>query len=227
MKSKERPKSIIYVKLKSLDDLCRYASNFDYTNSCIMSIKSGSGLRLFAIGESICDSSIAYYVNIDRQEHIISYTYPMPGESENSHFLESLGLQQRYYIGIINISSAEFREARTLRGKEPAMVRLEAPIDLITAAIKRGVSNESIPQIYAFDCKGKFILCCFDVIEELADDNHIMYYTVADGAGSSNFVRYKYNENKIDFTDYMGEHSYMYAKIINLAEPFPFFKMPN
>ncbi|MCL5413046.1 MAG: hypothetical protein M1569_01430 [Candidatus Marsarchaeota archaeon] len=227
MKRKEMPKSIIYIKLKSLDDLCRYASNFDYTNSCIMSIKSGGGLRLFAIGESVCDSSIAYYVNIERQEHMISYTYPMPGESENSHFLESPSLQQHYYMGIINISSAGFREAKALKGKEPAIVRLEAPIDLIIAAIKRGVSSESIPQIYAFDCKGKLIMCCFDVIEELADDNHIMYYTVADSTGSSNFVRYKYNENKIDFTDYMGEHSYMYAKIINLAEPFPFFKMPN
>ncbi len=226
--SKPKPKSIMYVRLKSLDDLSRYVCNFDYTNSCIMSIKSGGGYRLFAVGEQVCGSNLAYCVDASAKEHIISYTYPAPGEPENSHFVESPGNpQQHHYMSIINISNPGFSESKSLKGKAPIMVQLDAVLDLVNAAIKRGVNSESISQIYSFDYKGRRILCCFDVIEELADDTRILYYAVADGAHEANFARYKYSENKVDFTDYMGEHSYMYAKVINLAEPFTFFKMPN
>ncbi len=217
----------MYIKLSSLNDLCRYASNFDYTNSCIMSIKYGNGYRLFSVGEDICGASIAYYINIGKPEHVISYTYPAFGEPENPHFVESPDSQQNKYMSIINISSAEFCEAKTSKGKRPIMVQLSSTLDLVNAAIRRGISSESISQIYAFEYRGRMILCCFDVLEEFQDDERTMYYAIAESRKASSFVRYKYADNKVDFTDYMGEHSYMYAKIINLAEPFPFFKMPN
>ena len=78
MKSKKRqlrPKSLIFVKLESLDDLSRYVCNYDYTNAQLVSFKSGGAYRIFALGEEIGKSTIAYYVSNPKSEHAIGYTY--------------------------------------------------------------------------------------------------------------------------------------------------------
>lgn len=225
---KNKSKNMLYIKLKSLDDLCRYVCNFDYTNSSLMLTKEGSQQRLFAVGETVGDSTIAYYVNVTKPEQVISYTYPSyDNQSENSHFLEAPAHQQSHYMNIINIRRSGFKQSKLNAPKDLITIELEDSSDLIKAIIKRGVSSESIPQIYAFEYGKKTIMCGFDVIEELSDDVKILYYAVSSSTKRENFARYKYSENKVDFTDFLGEHSYMYAKIINLAEPYPFFKMPN
>ncbi len=222
-------KKIVYIKLSSLDDLSRYVCNYDYTNSTIASVKHGSGFRIFAIGEEIGKAILVYYVNTTKRESAISYTYPSSSsQKENSHFIEGERPEQGNYMRIINISSANLREAGSTKTRnEVPIVELSGAYDLVSAALLKASGSDSIPYIYSFSSNGKKVICAFDVIEGLSDDNKILYYALLGKNEPGNFARYKYSENKIDFTEYMGEHSYMYAKIINLAEPFPFFKMPD
>ena len=229
MKSKQpQLKKIVYIKLKSLDDLARYVCNYDYTNSVMASVKYGAGYRIFATGEPMEKVTLVYYINTTKRESVWNYTYPSSiYQKENTHFGEDTTLDQRSNMRIINISSASPREAGSKTRYDVPLVQLSTTNDLISAALLQAADSNSIPCIYSFDYRGRAVLCAFDVIEGLSDESRILYYTLPDRSESGNFARYKYSENKIDFTDYMGEHSYMYAKIINLAEPFPFFKMPD
>ncbi len=231
MKSKKRqagPKSLVFIKLGSLDDLSRYACNYDYTNAQLISFKSGSVYRIFAMGEEIGKSAIAYYISNPKSERTISYTYPSSAsQKENSHFISAEKQEGSNAINIICIDSARICDAKLKEKEFPAIARLSSVHDLLTAALMQASGTETIPHIYSFTHKGRAILCAFDVIEGLSEENKILYYALPDKNQSGSFVRYKYSDNRIDFTEYMGEHSYMYAKIIHLAEPFPFFKMPD
>lgn len=227
MKSRHRQASkVMYVRLRSLDDLARYVCNYDYTSSALLSAKHGKEYRIMAIGEKIGSIRLAYYVSSVKPETVISYTYPSSAyQKENSHFMEGSLQEQSSYMRIIRASSLSLRSSG--RVKVSSTVMLSSASDLVTAVLLNGAGSDSIPYLYSFDYKGSKVLCAFDIIDGLSDDSSILYCAVAAKGQSGNFARYKYSENKIDFTDHMGEHSYMYAKIIHLAEPFPFFKMPD
>ena len=229
MKSKTPQfKKMLYIKLKSLDDLSRYACNYDYTHSAIISIKHSAGYRVLAIGEEIGKITLAYYINTVKMESAISYIYPSSSsQRENSHFTEGARQENSSYMRIINVSTVGFKEVTGKVKVDSPIVRLSGTYDLVGASLLQAQGSNTIPYIYSFYYKGKEVLCAFDVIEGLSGDKKVLYYVLPERREMGNFVRYKYSENKIDFTDYMGEHSYMYAKIINLAEPFPFFKMPD
>ena len=228
MKGRPKKRKILYIKLSSLDDLCRYACNFDYTNSTVMSIRSASAYRIFAIGEDLGEASIAYYINSASKESLISYTYPSsPSQRENSHFTDQMGGPQSHCMGIISIDNAGFKQAAAKGIKRITMMGLSSPHDLVSAIVKSASGGSTIPRMYAFNHGGRKALCAFDAIAELSGDDNILYYSFTEKNVPGSFARYKYTENKVDFTEHMGEHSYMYVKIINLAEPFPFFKMPD
>ena len=221
-------RKVIFIKLASLDDLARYVCNYDYTSSAVISVKHGAGYRLFAAGEEVCKSTLAYYINTAGSERAISYTYPSSvAQRENSHFTSDIKPEQGSLIRIISISSAEMKEASVRDREAPLLVMLASSSDLIGAVLLQAAGTETIPYMYSFAYKDKRILCAFDAIDGLSGDNKVLYYALLGRGESGSFARYKYSDNKIDFTEYMGEHSYMYAKIINLAEPFPFFKMPD
>jgi len=229
MKTKVQTKKVFYIKLSSLDDLCRLSCNFDYTNSVIMALKSDSSYRIFCVGEEINGVVIAYYISSAKKEKMLCYTYPSyMGQQEDSHFVEQgSSAQGSQYMNVINITNSNFKQASPKVLEKTMIIELSEPYDLVSAVIRSAVKHESIPAIYSFTYKEKRIICAFDAVEELSGEDEILYYAVMPQSDSGNFARYKYTENKVDFTDYMGEHSYMYAKIINLAEPFSFFRMPD
>lgn len=218
--------SILYVKLASLDDLSRFACNFDYTSSNIVSVKGKNGYSLMVFGEQIEGTTLAYYLNMPDRESMICYTYPSSSsQSENSHFVKEIGTHPNHYMNILEMEGKNLKKAAKV--KAISLVMVHSHEALITAVIKKGVSHESLAHIYSFSKNGKTVFCAFDIIDELSEGPRTLYYSISDRKPNAGFARYKYTENKVDFATYMGEHSYMYAKIINLAEPFPFFKMPN
>ncbi len=213
---------LVYAKLASLDDLARYACNFDYTASSLICVRKPSGYAIFALGEQLDGSTLALYVNSAQSEGMLCYTYPSyGGQPENTHFVTAAGQMPNHYMGILEMESAGIKEAK--KAKPVLAVRIRSPDELVKAVIRKGVATESIPHIYAFSKEGKVVLCAFDIISEFQEGPRTVYYAVSDRMPAASFARYKYTENKVDFTTYVGEHSYMYAKIINLAEPFSFF----
>ncbi len=226
MPKPQKSNSILYVKLASLDDLCRYASNFDYTASNIISVKSSNSHSLIVFGEHLEGAVVAYYINTPSAERMICYTYPSSiSQSENSHFVTEMGSPPNHFMNILDIDGKNLKK-NTKAPKVP-IVKVGSVDELVIAVIRKGIANECFAQMYSFNNGKNTVFCAFDILEELSEGPTTLYYAVSNKNQNAGFARYKYTENKVDFTGYMGEHSYMYAKIIKLAEPFPFFKMPD
>ena len=101
-------------------------------------------------------------------------------------------------------------------------VKVENPIDLVGAAIKKASGEEIVANIYAFESEGKKVIAAFDVLNSLSNDKPVFYYSILEKEKLGNFARYDYRNNSMDFSNSMGDHAYLYAKVINLTKPFPF-----
>lgn len=223
-------KSVVYVQARTLNDLCRYACNFDFTSENLLLTKSGSSYRLFGLGEELGDAVLAYYVNIEKKEKILKYTFTSfeSNENEQSRFVSNAEPQPGHYINIIDIEEMKgFKDDKKAAQDSVAIVRLGSASDMVNAAIKKAVKSESLFYLYRFPIKKGMVLAGFDLIDQLSNGKRTFYYAILDNNDSSSFARFSYTSSKVDFTNSIGEHSYLYVKIVNLAEAFPFFKMPD
>ncbi|MCL5419927.1 MAG: hypothetical protein M1354_03570 [Candidatus Marsarchaeota archaeon] len=224
----KRGKSILYVKAASMVDMARYAYNFDFSSKSMIADASRGHPRLLVLGESIGDAIMAYYINYDNPRSFIRYTFPSSsGERESAAFADSAEGPGKHSINVLRMSLDAFCEAKNAGRRDAIGIRMGSPEDLAHAAIKRAVKEESFISLYAFEYRGKTVLCGFDLIEELMDEKKTFYYAVLKDKRKAGFAKYSYADNTFEFTDTVEEHSFIYVKIINLAEPFPFFKMPD
>ncbi|MCL5674997.1 MAG: hypothetical protein M1611_00085 [Candidatus Marsarchaeota archaeon] len=219
--------NVFFVKLSSIADLARYVYNFDFTSENIYSFKSSGGYRLFAFGERVGEWRLAYFVEGVINPDGVRYIPPSTDESEKTELLTGGERHDATSINVIGIDLDGFISKQKHKWSNVKLVRLFTLNDIIKAVIKRRGSSDSLHFLYAFKSGSKTVLCCFELIDELeGEDTKAFYYTVLDsGAKTGKLARYNYIDNKVDFTDYAGEHSYLYVKIIYLAEPFPFFMM--
>lgn len=218
-------KEILYVKVASLGDLCRYCCNFDYTTDNVFLSRKNGRQRIIAFGETIGNTLIAYYTETNAETRMIRYTMPdSQSQKERAVFVKSAEEQPSHYLSLIEIDLGSIREARKLKKGDIATVRMADETSLINAVIKKSMRSEMLMHLYAFGHKGNLVLGAFELIDELTDDIKTFYYTLAKDRRVTSFARYDYINNKVDFTNTIGEHSYMYTKIISLAEPLPFFK---
>ena len=216
-------KSILYVKVASLADICRYAFSFDFASKSLL-MPNGDN-KIIALGECIGDTTIAYYVHAQPGSKILHYTFPSSADNrEKVGFAERMDDQGRGYLRIISLDLSHFTRARSLGKDDVSLVEIRLPEDMMAAAIKKAIREENFMHLYSFEYGEKRYLCGFDLFDELADDRKTLYYSVLGSRSTAGFARYKYLDNTFDFTDTVEEHSYIYVKIINLAEPFQFFK---
>jgi len=104
------------------------------------------------------------------------------------------------------------------------MIKVGRYESLVKSLVKKAVEKEEIEKAYIFEKNSKYYIGVFDLLEELTDNKKSFYYAELKEYSESSFIRYNYSSDKIEFTKDFGEHSYLYIKLINLAEPFPFFK---
>ncbi|MDE1860204.1 MAG: hypothetical protein KGH72_00620 [Candidatus Micrarchaeota archaeon] len=225
MPKSSRGKSILYVRAASLNDLCRYCSRFDFTSDNLFVTDGSSGARVMAFGESIGKTTIAYYVDMDARSRLIKYTLPTSAQgSERYSFVSNAEEQPGNYLNVIGIDMHRFGKAKSLKSGEISIVMMSDAPSIINAVIKKSMRNEMLLHLYSFKYKDRTVLCGFDLVDELVDDTRIFYYAFSKPIEQPCFARYDYINDKVDFTNTVGEHSYMYTKIINLAEQFPFFR---
>ncbi len=223
--SREERKNIIFVKLGSLSDLARYACMFD--SSAAETFYEGKESKLFSFGEHVGNTLIAYYVEAKKRAETIRYAYAMPDSSESAELANYIDVQQfhTYYINIIGMDLQKFHRARGLEQKDMDCIRIDRTEDLTKAVLKKAIENEMIGHAYVFTYKGNTVIGAFDIVDALIDDKRAFYYVVAKesetNAKNACFIRYNYSANSHEFTNEFGEHSYMYIKLIHLAEPFP------
>ncbi len=217
---------LLFAKAVSLNDICRYAYNFNFTSSCLFSLRRGKKSRVFALCETLGKKTLACYVDMEHGKDIDRLRYVPPSEdvAEVSEVTGSGSKNDQYSINVIGIDTDKGIESSNAKGKI-SLVRLRSVEDLIVAAIKKAAGAETVPHVYAFLYKGERVMAALQLFDELEGDDgtSVMYYAYYKGEDAS-FARYNYTENSVDFANVAGEHSYMYVKIINLAEKFPFFE---
>jgi hypothetical protein len=224
-KKKEKEESrILYLHAESVEDLCRYACRFDFASGTLILSESSKGNRLIAIGERIGETQIAYYADVKESGNMMVYEPSIENGKDRAQFTERAEMPNRYYINVIRSSLETFETAKNVDKKKVQLIRVKNQIDLIGAAIRRSAKDEAMANIYSFISGKKHILAAFDILESLSIDKPILYYAFAESKILGNFARYDYRNSVMDFTNSIGEHAYLYAKIINLAEAFPFFK---
>ena len=226
-KSKKEAKgSIFYIRAESIEDIARRACRFDYTSDLLMLGRATKGNELISFGGRIKDTIIAYYVNVKESGRLIRYAPASEETGEKAEFVPSMKADttNSYYINVLKADLSGFSRAKSLDSKSVESIAVESALDLVSAVIKKTSKEEStLAHVYSFPFKGKRILAAFDLVNSLSNDRPAFFYAPFDGRAKS-FARYDYREDRLDFTNTVGEHAYMYAKVINLAEPFPFFK---
>ena len=225
-KSKREAKgSIFYLRAESIEDIARRACKFDYTADLLLLSRTPKGNELISLGGRIRDTILAYYVNVKESGRIIRYAPASEDAGEKAEFVPSMGpgTQNRYYLNVMESDLGGFSRAKGIDRKSVELIKVGSALDLVSAVIKKTSKEETLAQVYSFPFKGRRILAAFDVVNSLSDDKPAFFFTPFEGARKG-FARYDYREDRLDFTDQVGEHAYIYAKVINLAEPFPFFK---
>jgi len=224
MKNKEdEGKKITYVKVESLMDLARLAFGNDFTSRNLFCYQKGNRYRIVMIVEHIANSIIAYYADSDRKCKGILYESNDAGErAEISNADPGM---EKGFIDVFEMDIGHLKEG-SVDKKSIRLIKTEGD-SLAKMAIKAAVHDDFIKHLYLFAYKGKQIIGGFDLVEELNDDIGNFYYAVLPKNEKGNFVAYDYKTGKIEFTENVRGYSYMYLKIINLAEPFPFFNVPD
>lgn len=218
--TKKGKKSIFFVKVRSINDLCRYVYNFDFTSDNIFRGRE----KLIAFGEHVGSTTIGYYAeSADEKSDIIKYTPPSDGNTERIEFLKQ-GQQGVSWINIINMDLESFIHNKKINSKKIVKIKLKNIEDIAKIVIRKAAKYEFFTHLYSFEINDKFIVCGFELVDKLENEETAFYYVELVEKHVSKFVRYNYTDNKVDFTESVGEHAYMYVKMINLAEPFPFFK---
>ncbi|MGC8662689.1 MAG: hypothetical protein ACP5RT_02800 [Candidatus Micrarchaeia archaeon] len=213
-------KKLLWIKTKKDLDVIRGACDFGTNQKELLAVKKNSKGVLCLLGEDFEDISIVYYATNSCEGMEIEYM--ANGEGEKIDCTKSQIRQPGInYINILPIKMLPFGEAKKI---DAITINVEDKDSLIKSIIKKGVENEEIEKIYIFEKGGKIFAGAFSVLEELMNSKKIFYYTELANYNESAFIRYNYQDNTTEFTNEFGEHSYLYIKIINLAEPFPFFK---
>jgi len=223
-KKEEEESKIFYLKAESVEDVCRYACSFDFNSGALILTGSKGGKRLVALGEKVGNAQLAYYAGIKESGNIIMYEPAAEGGKDKATFTNYAGLPNKYYIHVMRIDLGKIAETSSITSKKVQLIKFENTLDLIGAAIRKAAKEETIANVYSFMHKGKQVLAAFNVLDALSNEKPIFYYAFSDKKTDDNFARYDYRANAIDFANATDDHAYLYAKIICLAEAFPFFK---
>ncbi|MGC8623123.1 MAG: hypothetical protein ACP5TK_00435 [Candidatus Micrarchaeia archaeon] len=224
MAKADKKKKIAFIRTSSINDLARYACRFDQTpTELIRTVYKGES-RIIAPGETVDGHVLFYYTPSASKESIVKY---IAGFDERVEFTDEIDLSQTdtYYMSIVDAELSGLISENPEKISNVAFVKIGKADQLVRTVIKKAIENENIEKAYSFSYKGKAVLGAFDLFDELDDEQKIFYYTFMDSLPKEGFIRYDYSNNKMDFSNEIGEHSYMYAKKIELAEPFPFFNL--
>lgn len=224
MKIKEdEGKKITYVKVESLMDLARLAFGSDFSSRNLFCYQKGSKYRIAMLGEHVANNIMAYYTDSDRKCKGILYESNDSGERAEASDADP-GMEKGF-IDVFEMDMGHMKEGSIDR-KNIQLIKTGVD-SLAKMAVKAAVHDEFIKHLYLFAYKGKQIIGGFELVEELNDDIGNFYYAVLPKSEKGNFIAYDYKTGKIEFTERIRGYSYMYLKIINLAEPFPFFNVPD
>ncbi|MCW6159775.1 MAG: hypothetical protein LVQ95_01645 [Candidatus Micrarchaeales archaeon] len=221
---KQGKPSVQFVKLVSLADLARNATTFSDSARPIFAMKAGSSYRLFDQGPKAGDARIIFYVESKSSSGFLCYKPAGSSDKEVAELRETVSFtpqgSEMHSIPIIEIKQSPFEEKKSASAMNVAVTDYTA---IIKGTITKSLSSESIGKVYAFKSGNKAYIGTFSLIEE-EEDLRVFCYAQIENGNAFAFYRYNYQTDKVEQTDVFGEHQYLYVRVINLAQPFSFFK---
>ncbi|MCL4372412.1 hypothetical protein M1373_03785 [Candidatus Marsarchaeota archaeon] len=223
MAKEKKPKKIRIrlVKLRSELDLGRLGCSFSQEQKYMFAAVKNGAKILFIAGENIAETRLAYYVETERLD---SYAVYSTSSGTESFRISGLISEQAHpsvcRFPIMQIDYNAFIE-KELKPGDIYYVRAEDYRDIIRIVVSNSLNSESLGMVYSFVKGDKVIIGSLEII---ADDKKVFVYAYADIEPGHAFFSYDYSNGSINATDAFSENSYIYVRIINLAEGFPLFK---
>ena len=163
----------------------------------------------------------SYYSAISYCKSINCCIIYKPKGSAETFFNQKKQVQQDY--DAYNISIIELAENPFFQKSQSGIVFTEVKNynDIIKMAIAESAESEELPHVYSFTIGNSRVIGFFASFSE--DEQQIFLYSKAQ-IGKNSFFRYNFADNKLDLLNGIKEDIGFYVRIINLAEPFKFFK---
>ncbi|MGC8670165.1 MAG: hypothetical protein ACP5TL_03375 [Candidatus Micrarchaeia archaeon] len=218
--SKHASVDAIYVKLNSIVDFARLVS-VSGSIKHIMAFKDSSMYKLFTFGERVEGTTILYYVEIEKLGKFFVYGQNATGEyvEIKDNISQSISDYSIIKAPILEIVTNPFSIKKKLSVNMP-IVEIRDFDSFIKAAINESQYGSASTKAYAFFYNGKHYACSFELMR---DGIKAFSYVKLDTENVFNYIKYDYNKDTIEHTPVATEKFYTYVRIINLAEPFPFF----
>lgn len=213
-----------FVRLESLSDLARNTTSFSDSTRPIFAQKIGSAYRLFEQGPKVGAVRFIFYSESKTCGKFLAYKPASGAGPEILEMKETIPFEMQRgevrNIPIVEITTSPFNEKK--RATKVISVEVKDYASMVKGAITRSLDSESIGKVYAFRSGNQGYIGSLSLIEE--EDKKVFCYSKIDYDAPFAFLRYNYQADKVEPTDIFGDHPYLYVRVINLAQPFTFFK---
>jgi hypothetical protein len=224
-KKKEDKPVAYYIRLNSLLDLARHVCDFTNAVRPINAIDEDGKHRLFSIGERIGDIRILYYYDSDKMGQFCFYN---PGEDAEERLELKSGADfeasdlKLYKIPLIELMKNPYPMKKKAKF-EVMQVRVKDFRSLVKALLSKSTEDDSgTPEVYGFFDKGVHYIGSYDLFYEHGAE--FFAYAKVDQKETFCSISYDYTNGLVETSRSFSGKSHMYVRVINLAEPFPFFK---
>jgi hypothetical protein len=221
-KGKGTKKAVYPVQLKRLSDLAMNSTSFDGARP-IYAFREGDHHVLYAQSIKLGDPQLVFYLNQRQIGKYILFRPQTPTDRGACEFTDTSAMKtpqpNTHIFPIIEFEKApyEVKKAR-LKVNQVGIVDFEK----LLKGIMMQHMDGGVGKVFAFRHGGNAYISTFHIIDD--DDIKTFSYAKAALDKDYGFFRYNYSEDRIEPTDVFGEPSYLYVRIIHLAEAFPFFK---
>jgi hypothetical protein len=209
--------------LGTLADLARISCVMGNGAYHITAIKEGSKYRLFFMGEKLEDTRLLYCFDVTSKGDSLVYN---PGsESEECVFKDIVPLvpedYRKYKIPVVELSKNLYTIKNKLN-EDVTLVRVKNISSLVKSVVSDTSGRTEAIRMYSFFYKGQHIVGTFSLFRDGA--SRTFAYAGTDEKAQSGYLRYDYLSDSVGFCQNTMDKAVIYIRLLNLAEPFPFFK---
>ena len=203
-----------YVRLESLADLARFALG---SHSHIKSVMHGRGHRLTLEGESV-GPTIIYYFDSPVSGRYLLYAPDSDGAEKVSVTSEHAEYSRSLRFPVVELSKNPRVESDSFKKVE--CVRAKDVESIIRALVSAAAEEDYIPKMYAFTHSGSGYFATMDLFSRR---ERVLVYAKSDEKTKCSAYKYDYISDRIERSVSVSNGG-TYVRVINLAEPFQFFK---
>lgn len=213
-----------FIEVESFKDFARLVCSFEKIALPVFRFKMKEENILSVQFDVFRNTPIFYYIKIKDKGNFIEYNYKNGVEVAKLNIVTDN--TARIYAPIIAIDKSPeiFCEgfiSEDINEQKCMVMKVEDFASICKVALYKISYDETPLPLFMFPNNNKWILGAFTRMDEI-DDTSIFFYIELDNKPEFNFVKYSSsNFEKTGITNDLGEHGYLYGKIIKLSEKHP------